>query len=293
VSGTSVPFYVVSNQVYVRLVANTAPKVAFEGDRIAMFDFEIVNPSPDPTWNADITQMRFYMEHSQNSVPSKANPSTIITRLEVMDITSGSEVPLGVNAAPPNVNPLPDPDPLYTGSVDVNTPVTIAPNSGVARFRVYATLQTDLSRAVVPNLQVRIGDIVGAFENTGPPLTPVDPTDNFLHSIRNDPYYVRSGLSNIRGADQPAFNYPNPFNPSKRSTNIVYFSEKTGNATIKIFTITGQLVRSLTDAASVGSNEVQWDGKNGKGQVVRNGVYVAVIMPPGGSKQVVKIAVVK
>jgi flagellar hook assembly protein FlgD len=52
-------------------------------------------------------------------------------------------------------------------------------------------------------------------------------------------------------------------------------------------------VRSLTDAANVGSNEVQWDGKNGKGQIVRNGVYVAIILPPGGAKQTVKIAVVK
>jgi hypothetical protein len=243
--------------------------------------------------------MRFYLEYSQNSIPVKANPSTIITRLEVFDITSGTEVLLGENTAPPDVNPLPDPDPFYTGAVEVFSlvPLTpliyIPPNSGFARFRVYATVQTDLSRAVVPNLQVRIGDIVGAFQNTGPPMTPVDPTNDFLQSIRNDPYYVRSGLSNIREQGQPAFNYPNPFSPLVRSTNIVYFSTSTGNATIKIFTITGQLVRSLTDAANVGSNEVQWDGKNGKGQIVRNGVYVAIILPPGGAKQTVKIAVVK
>jgi len=42
-----------------------------------------------------------------------------------------------------------------------------------------------------------------------------------------------------------------------------------------------------------GSNEVIWDGKNGRGSVVRNGVYVAVIMTQNGSKQMVKIAVVK
>jgi len=44
--------------------------------------------------------------------------------------------------------------------------------------------------------------------------------------------------------------------------------------------------------AQAGSNEVEWDGKNGRGQVVRNGVYVAVIQT-GGSKMMVKIAVVK
>jgi hypothetical protein len=37
---------------------------------------------------------------------------------------------------------------------------------------------------------------------------------------------------------------------------------------------------------------VVWDGKNGKGQVVRNGVYVAIIKA-GGAKMTVKIAVIK
>ncbi|MGQ9615500.1 MAG: FlgD immunoglobulin-like domain containing protein, partial [Spirochaetota bacterium] len=76
-------------------------------------------------------------------------------------------------------------------------------------------------------------------------------------------------------------------------TSIVFYSPSAGNATIKIFTITGRLVKTFSVTASSGSNEILWDGKNGRGQVVRNGVYVAVIMSPGGSKQMVKIAVVK
>ena len=68
-----------------------------------------------------------------------------------------------------------------------------------------------------------------------------------------------------------------------------------GSVYIKIYTITGRLVRdlSLRTAQPKGSIEVEWDGKNGRGQVVRNGVYVAVIRLKNGRKMMVKIAVVK
>ena len=63
---------------------------------------------------------------------------------------------------------------------------------------------------------------------------------------------------------------------------------------IKIFTLTGRLVRTLSRSGLLQnqSQEIEWDGKNGKGQVVRNGVYVAVIQI-GGSRAMIKIAVVK
>jgi flagellar hook assembly protein FlgD len=79
----------------------------------------------------------------------------------------------------------------------------------------------------------------------------------------------------------------------KQRTNIVYYSNNQGTTTIKILTITGRLVRTISDATLIGSNEAFWDGKNDRGQIVLNGAYVAVIMTPDGSKQTVKIAVVK
>jgi len=73
----------------------------------------------------------------------------------------------------------------------------------------------------------------------------------------------------------------------------VFYSPVNSQTTIKIFTLTGRLVKTFNVSAVQGSNEVVWDGKNGRGQVVRNGVYVAVIMTQNGAKQMVKIAVVK
>ncbi|MBI4810963.1 MAG: T9SS type A sorting domain-containing protein, partial [Ignavibacteriales bacterium] len=65
-------------------------------------------------------------------------------------------------------------------------------------------------------------------------------------------------------------NYPNPFNPS---TTIEYQLPKTGNVEIKIFSINGQLVKTLESTHKIaGTHAVVWDGKNNTGQTVASGL---------------------
>lgn len=67
-------------------------------------------------------------------------------------------------------------------------------------------------------------------------------------------------------------NYPNPFNPS---TAIEYQLPKTGNVEIKIFSINGQLVKTLESTHQIaGTHTVVWDGRNNGGQTVASGLYV-------------------
>ncbi len=67
-------------------------------------------------------------------------------------------------------------------------------------------------------------------------------------------------------------NYPNPFNPS---TTIEYQLPKTGNVEINIFSINGQLIKTLESIHQVaGTHSVVWDGKNNGGQTVASGLYV-------------------
>ena len=118
----------------------------------------------------------------------------------------------------------------------------------------------------------------------------------------NDPdtypsYFVRSGITQLRetAATLDAFNYPNPFNPRTQTTKIAFYCPPgSSTATIKIYTLTGKLVKTITRSGLLAGqgNEIEWNGRNGKGQVVRNGVYVAVIQV-NGSRAIVKIAVVK
>jgi hypothetical protein len=99
-------------------------------------------------------------------------------------------------------------------------------------------------------------------------------------------------------------NYPNPFNPNKGSTNIRYkLSKDADDVKIRIYDITGALVVELYgDTQGEGStimtkyNDVDWDGHNGRGDMVMNGIYPFEIVARAGNKTVSgrgKIAVLK
>jgi hypothetical protein len=97
-------------------------------------------------------------------------------------------------------------------------------------------------------------------------------------------------------------NYPNPFHPPQQSTIIAYKLSDMASVTMRIFTMSGDLVlRKTFDRGGPGGvqglNEFTWDGKNGKGEVVASGGYIALIEAEakGATLHVIrrKIAVVR
>lgn len=104
------------------------------------------------------------------------------------------------------------------------------------------------------------------------------------------------------------FNFPNPFNPKssdtdQNKTTIVYVLTENSKVTIWIYSSIGELVRKLEyvsgdTGGKTGTNRVSWDGRNGDGMIVANGIYIAQIIaePTSGGdsvKEIRKIAVVK
>jgi uncharacterized delta-60 repeat protein len=66
-------------------------------------------------------------------------------------------------------------------------------------------------------------------------------------------------------------NYPNPFNPA---TKIVFALPQAEDVKLRIYSATGQLVRTLVDnKMAPGRHEIAWDGQDQSGQMVANGVY--------------------
>jgi hypothetical protein len=70
--------------------------------------------------------------------------------------------------------------------------------------------------------------------------------------------------------------------------------------TLKIHSITGDAVRTLLDARPTTSGlhqDATWDGRNARGEVVRNGVYIADLSVSwndgGGERHLRKLAVVR
>lgn len=97
-------------------------------------------------------------------------------------------------------------------------------------------------------------------------------------------------------------NYPNPFHPPTEGTTLAWKLDDFAEVTLRIFTQSGDLVlRQVfprnSPGGMAGLNEWKWDGRNGNGQVVASGGYVALIEAAGtGETQYVirrRVAVVR
>jgi hypothetical protein len=66
-------------------------------------------------------------------------------------------------------------------------------------------------------------------------------------------------------------NYPNPFNPS---TTIEFAMPEAGTVILRVYSITGQLVRTLASGSyASGKYSLAWDAKDGSGSPVATGIY--------------------
>ena len=85
-----------------------------------------------------------------------------------------------------------------------------------------------------------------------------------------------SAIDNEAAANAPSVfalknNYPNPFNPT---TTIEYSLDKADDVTINVYSVTGELVRTLTNASmSAGSHKVTFNGLDNNGNPLSSGVY--------------------
>ena len=67
-------------------------------------------------------------------------------------------------------------------------------------------------------------------------------------------------------------NYPNPFNPQ---TTISYLMPAGSHVLLRIYSVTGQLIRTLYDGIQpAGRHTIVWDGVNDRGNSVGSGVYM-------------------
>jgi len=68
-----------------------------------------------------------------------------------------------------------------------------------------------------------------------------------------------------------ANNYPNPFNPE---TTIEFSLEKTSEVTLTVYSITGQLVRTLVNSnMAAGTYQATFNGRDDFGHALASGVY--------------------
>ncbi len=98
---------------------------------------------------------------------------------------------------------------------------------------------------------------------------------------------------------ETAYAYPSPFSPIVEGGQVARIHHKPrqdGSVTIKIYDFAMNLVVTLVDGQQrLGGVEYDepWDGRNGKGDLVANGVYFFKMEAPGGQTEWGKLVVLK
>ncbi|HXF59233.1 MAG TPA: hypothetical protein VN539_05375, partial [Candidatus Saccharimonadales bacterium] len=92
------------------------------------------------------------------------------------------------------------------------------------------------------------------------------------------PLWTGAGVFGNASLRESYSNFPNPFPAGRGATAFAYYLRDAARVTLRILTPGGDGVATLVDdgARPAGMNQSDlWNGRNGKGSVVRNGVYIA------------------
>ncbi|MDD5688433.1 MAG: chitobiase/beta-hexosaminidase C-terminal domain-containing protein [Elusimicrobia bacterium] len=98
--------------------------------------------------------------------------------------------------------------------------------------------------------------------------------------------YVSADMSNVKV-------YPNPYNPATAVLGKLKIINLPMNSTMKLFSVTGEIVRELKETDFGNLGWLEWDGKNDNGDKVGKGVYIYQLEDATGSKKTGKIGLIK
>ena len=98
------------------------------------------------------------------------------------------------------------------------------------------------------------------------------------------------------GLQESFFIQDNPFNPEVSSARFSYELEEPSAVEFRVFTLTGEEVyaQDFREGSETGESELEWDGRNNDGHMVRNGIYIVSIKSVRtGEYARIKVAVMK
>lgn len=82
------------------------------------------------------------------------------------------------------------------------------------------------------------------------------------------------------------YNYPNPM---KEETSFIFNlagSIVPENFKIKIYTVSGKLIKQIQASVNIGNNKIPWDGKDDDGDFIANGTYLYKLVTEDDSKTI-------
>ena len=132
----------------------------------------------------------------------------------------------------------------------------------------------------------------GVEASSGGVLVPTRPLDGATLPWLSPSVHLAA--TNLR---ESLSSYPNPFTPALHGDcHITFVLEADAQVSAEIYTLTGERVVSLLQATPLGAglhDDLRWDGRNGAGDMVRNGTYLLrlVVNGTGGGTFLRKLAV--
>ena len=140
--------------------------------------------------------------------------------------------------------------------------------------------------SILADFETNLADQTFRFTIVG--AAAIEVSDNITHTSVNTTttsggsFPLVTNWAHVLGNDiHTAYtNYPNPFAAGRENTAITYYLEQKSSVTLKLYTIWGKPVATLLDNKNREPGlhqDVTWDGRNGDGDVVNNGVYYLVL----------------
>lgn len=228
--------------------------------------------------------------HALDQNGESVAPSSVMRTLQITRHGRPAEI-LATYSSMPGENPITvtfaQLDTLRAGVPDtLDVVVDLAAQIGVSGFQLRILKSDDIDAIDADSrLPVQVVDETG---KTG---------SDFL-MVSNTSVVTEAEYENF-------YNYPNPFRPGDPpdgGTRFWYYLPRNSRVEFKILTLLGEVVyQKVFEADSPqgragsripGVNDIFWDGKNGDGQVVLNGVYLAVLKTEFGVVTT-KVAVAK
>ena len=112
-------------------------------------------------------------------------------------------------------------------------------------------------------------------------------TDDFVLRLVDEPLFASSQENFVRKLKlQQVISVPNPM---KQKCYFTYVLTYEAPVTIKIYTVSGRLIRTLSEDSDASYNEVFWDGCDETGSKVANGIYLYKVIADDGQSKVQEI----
>ena len=245
-----------SNQVLVGLTSRLPANVSALQTGTPAFDLLIQNGAAQGLTDTGARTLRVEVQDPQGAV------------MDPTELLSGAALSTSAGTTVDGV----------VGSTEIvfNVPdgVVITPSGQTDTLGVTLDIQTDLGNV---NFRLALAD-----------ATSIDVVELGTQSAvsvatingQDFPLYTNFGHILGTSVESSFTNYPNPFAAGREGTTITYYLDQRSTVTLRLFTLWGAPVKTLLDGQTLDAGLHQntvWDGRNGGGDTVNNGVYHLVL----------------